>query len=75
MNNIIFLSFLIFVMIGGCKKINSPKKISFYHWKSKAIYPKSYENVLNLSKTKKIYLHYFDVEIVHNSNLKNNKVT
>ena len=74
MNKKIFFSFLILVMIGACVKENSPKKISFYHWKSKAIYSKTFENAINASRTNKIYLHYFDVNTVHNPNRNNDEI-
>jgi hypothetical protein len=35
---------------------------SFYHWKSKAEYTNIIGSALETTKTKKIYLHYFDVD-------------
>jgi len=74
MNKKIFFSFLILVMIGACRKENSSKNISFYHWKSKAIYSKSFENAINTSRTNKIYLHYFDVNTVPNPNSNDDEI-
>lgn len=54
--------FLIIVMISSCTNDKTlPENISFYHWKSKAEFNKSYQQALNITQTNKIYLHYFDV--------------
>jgi amino acid permease len=66
MNKIILFGFLMIVMISSCTNDNtSHKNISFYHWKSKAEFNKSYQKALSITQTNKIYLHYFDIEIVH----------
>lgn len=63
------------LMAGGCLKTNSSKKrICFYHWKSKAVFTKSYEKAINISKANKIYLHYFDIETVSGSDSNNDDV-
>ena len=66
MNKIILFSFLRIVMISSCTNDNtSHENISFYHWKSKAIFNKSHQKAINIAQTNKIYLHYFDIENLH----------
>jgi hypothetical protein len=55
---------LILLLFSACSADNASKKISFYHWKSNAIFPDSYDKVLTETKTEKIYLHYFDIDKV-----------
>ena len=45
---------------------DKPKNISFYHWKSRAEFSAEIEQTLNESHSKKIYMHYFDIEPVKN---------
>lgn len=49
-----------FVLLISCDTNKS--KYSFYHWKTDAIYTPTISTALNATKTKKIYLHYFDIE-------------
>ena len=37
-------------------------EISFYHWKSKAVYTEAIQEAIHTTKTRKIYMHYFDVD-------------
>lgn len=65
MKKIIF-SFFILLSITSCSNYDrSQTNISFYHWKSKAVFKKSYQKALEITETKKIYLHYFDIENVN----------
>ena len=77
MNKIIIFGFLIIVMISSCTDNNNntlQKNISFYHWKSKAEFNKSYQKALNITQTSKIYLHYFDIETVNEPSWSNDGV-
>jgi len=57
------------------KQIPIPtKNISFYHWKSKALYTKSYEKAIRISKTNKIYFHYFDIQTIHEPSWNNDGI-
>ncbi len=38
--------------------------ISFYHWKSNAVYSKTIAEALQKTKAEKIYLHFFDVDTI-----------
>ncbi|NBC24800.1 MAG: hypothetical protein GVX78_04205 [Bacteroidetes bacterium] len=42
-----------------------PKNISFYHWKSKALFTESYKKAISVSGADRIYMHYFDVQSLH----------
>ena len=75
MNKIIIFGFLIIVMISSCTNDNTVhENISFYHWKSKAKFNKSYQKAINITQTNKIYLHYFDIETVHEPSWSNDGV-
>ena len=75
MNKIMLFGFLMIVMISSCNNDNtSHKNISFYHWKSNAEFNKSYQKALNITQTNKIYLHYFDIETVHEPSWSNDGV-
>ena len=74
-NKKLFFSFLILLITEGCTTDSSSRKnISFYHWKSKAVFNESYEKAINISKTNKIYLHYFDIETKYEPNVMNDGV-
>lgn len=59
-------SFLIVIilLIESCQSFESKqsKKISFYHWKSKAVFSNQIQQTLAKTQSKKIYMHYFDVQ-------------
>lgn len=48
------------ISINACK-FSGEKQFNFYHWKAAAEYDAVVENALNICKTKKLYLHYFDI--------------
>ena len=56
----IILVFCIVFLLNSCEK--KVHNISFYHWKTNAEFTPTISEVLKSSKTKKIYLHYFDIE-------------
>jgi len=75
MYKIICYSLLILLITSSCFNDRySKKNISFYHWKSKAVFNKSYEQAINISKTNKIYLHYFDIETLQEQSWDNDEV-
>ena len=54
---------LIVLSMSSCaNNIETNKNISFYHWKSKALFNQSYKKAFSTTKSNKLYLHYFDVE-------------
>ena len=62
-------------MISSCTNNNTVhENISFYHWKSKAEFNKSYQKAINITQTNKIYLHYFDIETVHEPSWSNDGI-
>lgn len=62
-------------MISSCTNDKtSHKNISFYHWKSNAIFHKSFEKAINITQTNKIYLHYFDIETIYEPSLSNDGI-
>ena len=74
-NKRLFFSLFIVLIAEGCTTDSSSNThISFYHWKSKAVFNESYEEAINISKTNKIYLHYFDIETKHEPNGMNDGV-
>ena len=62
----IILVFCIVLLLNSCEK--KALNISFYHWKTNADFTPTIAEVLESSKTKKIYLHYFDIENKNNIN-------
>lgn len=63
MKKIIFLITLIFLC--SCKK-DRVSDVSFYYWKTKFDLSKDEKQTLNSNEVKKIYVRYFDVELVNN---------
>ncbi len=75
MKKILIFRFLIIVMISSCTNDNTfNKNISFYHWKSKAEFNKSYQKAINITQTNKIYLHYFDIDTLYEPSWNNDGV-
>ena len=72
-NNIILGFFLILFLL-SCDSRSIEKTISFYHWKSKAVFPESYNNAIQKSSTNKIYMHFFDVVSAKESSWENDGV-
>ena len=66
MKKLYFLLFLI-LQLSSCKF--QKKEISFYHWKSKAIYSDTIKKALSYSKTDTIYMHYFDIKKIPPNNI------
>jgi len=60
---------IILLLSLSCSSDQDFKPISFYHWRSNAEYLDSYKKVLTDSHTKKIYLHYFDIDKIETSEL------
>ena len=50
------------------------KGISFYHWKAKATYTEAYKEALTLAESKKVYLHYFDLNLVDENDSQNDGI-
>lgn len=61
---ILFLSAL--VLFASCEKKTT--NYSFYHWKTNAEFTPTIAAALDSTKTKKIYLHYFDIENKNSGN-------
>ncbi len=61
---IFILALLISVLSCDTPPKSPPPTISFYHWKSKAIFSESQAKALTKAHTSTIYLHYFDVDFV-----------
>lgn len=64
-----FIYIIIFVLFSSCESSKSKKEItnekfSFYYWKNRLKYSKEIEEILISMKISKIYLHYFDVDVV-----------
>ncbi len=52
------------ILVFSCKK-KEDKSISFYHWKANATLSQEKQNILEKCSTKKVYIHYFDVDTIH----------
>ncbi len=63
--SLLFLGLLFF---SSCTKQESKNQLSFYHWKSKAEFLPAYQQALEKTQSNKIYLHYFDIEVVKEPN-------
>jgi len=63
----LFLKLLLVIILFASCANDKPltTTFSFYHWKSNAVFPKSYEKALSTSQTKTIYLHYFDLKVLN----------
>ncbi len=69
MEYLVRLLLLMIIICSGCQdntKIENPveKFTSFYHWKSNARWSNSIENTLTVHNVNKLYMHFFDVDIV-----------
>ncbi len=53
---------LILLLFLSCSDENSSDRVSFYFWKSNVNFNDSFKDVLGKLKSRKIYLHYFDVD-------------
>ncbi len=64
------LNLVVLVLIFICFSCARKKEahIFFYHWKSKAIYTDVIQKALQSTQAKKIYMHYFDVDISKRGN-------
>lgn len=66
---ILFVSFLL--LFSSCENetenTTSSKQINYYHWKSNAVMTNTITETLKVSNTQKIYMHYFDVDKLSNS--------
>lgn len=61
---------LLLISVFFCTSCQKKKetRFSFYHWKSKAEYTNTIGSALEITKTKKIYVHFFDVDAGRESN-------
>lgn len=59
-----FILLIILIFSSCTKEKNTKNSYAFYHWKSKAVYTDFYKEVLEITKTNHIYMHYFDIEKV-----------
>ncbi|MDE5422076.1 hypothetical protein L3073_07625 [Ancylomarina sp. DW003] len=65
---ICYIGMILCVLTACSKQDVSKKEISFYHWKAKADYTKFYDEAIETCQANKIYMHYFDIESVHEPN-------
>ncbi len=65
---------LLILVITSCANKENTKKVSFYHWKAKAIYTDTYKEALSLAETKSIYVHYFDLKLLNKNDWKNDGI-
>jgi hypothetical protein len=72
MKKLFLYSFLIVVFF-SCTK-NKQQNISFYHWKAKANFNKSYQNAINIAQSNTIFLHYFDLKLLNKNDWKNDGI-
>ncbi|MEP2239412.1 MAG: hypothetical protein ABJI22_13685 [Maribacter sp.] len=68
------LLFIVGTLFYNCANTNEEKKISFYHWKAKATYNETYKEALTLADSKKVYLHYFDLNLVDKNDTENDGI-
>ena len=71
---IIVLILLGATLLYSCANTNETKNVSFYHWKAKAKFTDSYKNALTLADSEKVYLHYFDLNLVDENDLQNDGI-
>ncbi len=65
---------VVVLTIQSCQE-SDPTEINFYHWKSKAKYDESTDQVIKrLANQPKIYMHYFDVDIVQTNQTDNGQI-
>ncbi|WP_324028217.1 hypothetical protein QSV08_09880 [Maribacter sp. BPC-D8] len=71
---VLFLLFIVATLFYSCSNTNETKSISFYHWKAKATYNETYKEALTIAESKKVYLHYFDLNLVDENDLQNDGI-
>lgn len=78
MNRFIWFVYIIIIFIFSSCETNKRKreiineKFSFYYWKNRVKYSKEINEILKSTNVSKIYLHYFDVDVVkYNDNNEN----
>jgi len=65
---------LVSLLFVSCADKKESKNIAFYHWKAKAKYNEVYKDALRASKTKTIYIHYFDLKLLNKNDWKNDGI-
>lgn len=58
------------VILVSCSDSNP--QTNFYHWKSKVVYSDLSKRALEMTHSKKLYLHYFDVDVVKGQRIEEN---
>ena len=72
MKNHLYCLFIVLSILVSCtKKEDKTQSFSFYHWKSKAKFSDTYKEALQTTDSKRIYLHYFDIDTRHRTTLNN----
>ncbi len=61
-------------LLYSCANTNETKNVSFYHWKAKAKFTDTYKNALTLANSKKVYVHYFDLNLVGEKDSENDGI-
>ncbi len=66
--------FTIMLFLSCTHKRSQTKNYSFYHWKETAEFTPTYEKALQSVGVKKVYLHYFDIEVLKKRGIKKNGI-